>query len=184
MWKWQSQLPSGKRYSIQDNSLLSKRGDRSRRRCQPNRPTPACELGMVEKSLTERAQSPCSDASGKTDQATAAVECIPDFISPPCHPARMTTARNGQSRLLLFLPASPHGGPNDGSHRARAIALRTQIRRGAGYSLSFYWYVALFPYICIMMRSRGWMTDIIGLLGCRSRVDPRYFVSSTGSIYI
>jgi len=48
---------------------------------------------MVEKSLTERAQSPCSDASGKTDQATAAVECIPDFISPPCHPARMTTAR-------------------------------------------------------------------------------------------
>ena len=51
---------------------------------------------MVEKSLTERAQSPCGDASGKTDQAI-------QFLESAVKTAAPFAQRDASNKLLAEL---------------------------------------------------------------------------------
>jgi len=73
--------------------------------------------------LTERAQNPRGDASGKTASGDRGGRMYSGLHNISLSSSAHDDRESGPSRLLLFSPASTRGGPNDGSSRALPLPL-------------------------------------------------------------
>jgi hypothetical protein len=103
-----------------------------------------------EEDLTKRAQSSSGDASNRTASCDRGSQIYCRLHNTSLQSSAHNDRKNGRSRpfIVFARPAPRPRGPDHRAQDALAVTLRANTKRSVEKSLSFYWYVSLFLYMC------------------------------------